>query len=412
MLRSPANGRPNSHKTALPVHSPSYIGSDNSAFLASCAFIKNSMPRTSFYSEPDRYFQKPSPTDNVCIAPTSSGRRCRNTITDDEMNLLLSLEDRAQACSSEEQSDLLSRALILRTCSNCHREKLMCHGNCIGELVRRQKIARSKSSEHRVHRIEVEHEGLPAIRKDSIIMYSSNELRAHDPAQPNSDVASEILDNQQSAVFASFLPGPKDNLDLLLSQPVASNQAASGYVYALFWPSEPEFVKIGYAKSSTARRLKTWNKCHQGAEILYSAPFMFPERMERIIHLQLIQRRHYIRACVACGRSHIEWFKISREEAVQIIRDWRDVNKENTLYAPDRALSIWWRLRIYGLTSPVTARSLLTIREAETSVNEDSTECSEDLVTPLDDVLASQMEVMTLQEPPQVTSIWHTSRFP
>jgi hypothetical protein len=370
------------------------------------------MPRTSFYSEPDRYFQKPSPGDNVCIAPTSSGRRCRNTITDDEMSLLLSLEDRAQACSGEEQLDLLSQALVLRTCSNCHREKLRCHGNCIGELVRRQKIACSKSSENRVHRIEVGHEGSPEIRKDSIITYSSNELRAHDPAQSDPDVASEILDNRQSAVFASFLPGPKDNLDLLLSQPVASNQAASGYVYALFWPSQPEFVKIGYAKSSTARRLKTWNKCHQGAEILYSAPFMFPERMERIIHLQLLQRRHCIKACVACGRSHIEWFKISREEAVQIICDWRDVNRENTLYTSDRTLSMWWRRRIYGLTSPVTARILLTIREAETSANEYSTKCSEDLVTPLDGVLASQMDVMTIQEPPQVASIWHKSRFP
>jgi ferredoxin len=354
------------------------------------------MPKASFYSEPDRYFPKPSPTDNVCIAPTSSGRRCRNTIIDDEMILLLSLEDRAQACSGEEQSDLFSRALLLRTCSNSHRERLECHESCLEELVRRQKILCSKSSEHRIHRIEVEQEGSSVIRQDSIVMRPSNELRARDPTQSNFDAASKILDIRQSTEFTSFLPGPKDSLDLLLPQPVASNQAASGYVYALFWPSEPEFVKIGYAKSSMARRLKTWNKCHRGAEILYSAPFMFPERMERIIHLQLIERRHCIMACVACGRCHIEWFKISPEEAIQTIRDWRDVTREDALYAADRTLSMLWCQRICGITSPVNAQSLLKIREAETSMHEDSTECSENLVTPLDDVLESQMKFMTL----------------
>jgi hypothetical protein len=228
------------------------------------------------------------------------------------------------------------------------------------------------------------------------MMRPSNELRAHDPTQSDFDVASKVLDIRQPAEFTSFLPGPEDNLDILLPQPVASNQAASGYVYALFWPSEPEFVKIGYAKSSTARRLKTWNKCHRGAEILYSAPFMFPERMERIIHLQLIKRRYCIMACVACGRCHIERFKISPEEAIQTIRDWRDVTRKDALYAADRTLSMLWRQRICGITSPVTAQSLLTIREAETSMNEDSTECSESLVTPLDDVLELQMKMMTL----------------
>jgi hypothetical protein len=55
-----------------------------------------------------------------------------------------------------------------------------------------------------------------------------------------------------------------------------------------------------------------------------------------------------------------------------------------------------WRQRICGITSPVNAQSLLKIREAETSMHEDSTECSENLVTPLDDVLESQMKTMTL----------------
>jgi hypothetical protein len=345
------------------------------------------MPRISFYSEPDRYAQ-PSPADNLCIAPTKNGCRCKNTITDDEMNLSLSFEEQAQLCTDEKRSDLLGRALLLRACSNSHRDKLKCLGKCLEELVRRQKIKYSRSSEHRFHWIEDRHGEVPAPRKDSMTMCSSNQPRSCDPTDPDLEVAPKVVGIQEPTVFTSFLPGPKDDLNVLLVQPVVSNQTTSGYVYALCWPSEPEFVKIGYAKLSPAKRLKIWNKCHQEAEILYSAPFMFPERMERIIHLQLIKKRYSIMACMACGRSHIEWFKMSHDEAIQTIRDWEKLSEESVLYTPDRALSIYWRQMIEGATSAVTARSLLAVLEAETLGNEDQMECS---------ALASQMGIMALE---------------
>jgi hypothetical protein len=314
------------------------------------------------------------------------------------MNLMLSFEVQAQLCSDEKRSGLLTRALLLRTCSNSHRDKLRYHGKCLEELVRRQKIKYSRSSEHRVHSIEVHHDRLSVSRKDSITMCSLDEPRSYGPTDPDFEVALKVIENQQPTVFTSFLPGPKDDLKMLLVQPVASNQAASGYVYALCWPSEPGFVKIGYAKSSPATRLKIWNKCHEGAEILYSAPFMFPERMERIIHLQLIEKRYRITACVVCGRSHNEWFKMSQDETIQTIRDWETLSEESVLYTPDRTLSVCWRQKIEKSTSAVTARSLLAVLEAETLENEDQTECSARLVASPDDVLASQMGTMALED--------------
>lgn len=199
-------------------------------------------------------------------------------------------------------------------------------------------------------------------------------------------------------MFTAFLPGPKDDLNTLLVQPVASNQAHSSYVYALCWPSEPKFVKIGYAKLSSAKRLKIWNKCHHGAEILYSANFIFPERMGRIIHLQLIKKRYRITACLVCERSHIEWFKMSQDEATQVIRDWETLSKKRVLYTPDRAFSIFWRQRIKGCTSAVTAANLLAVLEAEMLENEDRTECSTTLVAPSDDSLALRMGNMALED--------------
>lgn len=297
------------------------------------------MPRILFYSVPDRYAQ-PSHADNACIAPTKNGCRCKNTITEDEMTLSLSLEHQAQLCTDEERSGLLTRALLLRTCSNSHREKLRYHEKCLEELVRKQKMNCLRSSEHRGRSSEVHHDRSSVPRKDSITMCSLDGRRSRGPTDPDLEIIFRVLENQQATLFTSFLPGPNDDLKTLLVQPVAPNQAASGYVYALYWPSEPGFVKIGYAKSSSATRLKTWNKCHEGAEILYSASFMFPERMERIIHLQLTDNRHRIMACAVCGRSHIEWFKMSQDEAVQTIRNWETLCEESVLYTPDRTLSV------------------------------------------------------------------------
>jgi hypothetical protein len=312
------------------------------------------------------------------------------------MTLSLSFEDQAQLCTDEKRSELLTKALLLRTCSNSHRDKLRYHGKCLGELVRRHKMKYSRPSEHRVHPIEVHHDSSSLLCKVSVTMCSLDEPRSCGPTDPDLEVAFKVVEDQQPTLFTSFLPGPKDDLKMLLVQPVASNQAASGYVYALYWSSEPGFIKIGYAKSSSATRLKKWNKCHEGAEILYSAPFIFPERMERIIHLQLTDKRYRITACGVCGRSHIEWFKMSQDEAIQTIRDWETLCGESVLYTPERTLSICWRQRIEHSTSAVTAQNLLAIMEGETLGDE--TECSARLVASPDDVLASQMGIMALED--------------
>jgi hypothetical protein len=113
---------------------------------------------------------------------------------------------------------------------------------------------------------------------------------------------------------------------------------------------------------------------------------MFPEQMERIIHLQLIEKRYRIAACAVCGRSHIEWFKMSQDDAIQTIRNWETLCQESVLYTPDRTLSACWRQRIEHSTSAVTARNLLAVLGGETLENEDETECSARLVASPDDV--------------------------
>ena len=136
----------------------------------------------------------------------------------------------------------------------------------------------------------------------------------------------------------------------------------------------------------------------EGAEILYSASFMLPERMERIIHLQLTDNQNRIMACAVCGQSHIEWFKMSQDEAVQTIRNWETLCEESVLYTPDRTLSVFWRQRIEHSTSVVTARDLLAVLEGETLGSEDESERPARLVASPDDVLASQMEIMALKD--------------
>jgi hypothetical protein len=162
------------------------------------------MPRISFYSEPDRY-APPSHADNVCIAPTKNGCRCKNTIAEDEMNLILSFEVQVQLCGDEKRSDLSTKALLLHTCSNSHRDKLKYHGKCLEELVRRQKIKYSWSSEHRVHSIGVHHDRSSLARKDSITMYLSLDgPRSCGPTYPDLEVAFKVIEDQQPTLFTSL----------------------------------------------------------------------------------------------------------------------------------------------------------------------------------------------------------------
>jgi hypothetical protein len=94
-------------------------------------------------------------------------------------------------------------------------------------------------------------------------------------------------------------------------------------------------LKIGRS-GNVFRRLKQWNKqCKKTME------FHFPEsvkikdesipdvqqvphisRVEALVHLELIQHRRIEEKCSGCFKSHLEWFEISKDIAIGVVRKW------------------------------------------------------------------------------------------
>lgn len=87
------------------------------------------------------------------------------------------------------------------------------------------------------------------------------------------------------------------------------------------------FVKIGFTTQSIKGRGADWTfKCNRIATILYptSQSAMCVEnikRVEELCHAELEHRRVMI-YCEACQKVHIEWFEMSSEEAISVIRKW------------------------------------------------------------------------------------------
>lgn len=52
------------------------------------------------------------------------------------------------------------------------------------------------------------------------------------------------------------------------------------------------FIKIGCCNSTPAQRIKQWDKCYLKATIYHQEVFEFPQRIEKLIHLGLADKRY------------------------------------------------------------------------------------------------------------------------
>jgi hypothetical protein len=93
------------------------------------------------------------------------------------------------------------------------------------------------------------------------------------------------------------------------------NPEGTEWVYVLVHPQEPQLLKIGYTKKDPQQRLKEINS-QTGVAGQYRLIYMFStvngERLETAVHSFLADRRIHPKK---------EHFEISREEAIQIIKE-------------------------------------------------------------------------------------------
>lgn len=146
----------------------------------------------------------------------------------------------------------------------------------------------------------------------------------------------------------------RSSYGLILSEikrPLDKLDQKDGYVYLYEVEGNSGFVKIGYTGRTLETRHQEWDfDCNRVPKALYPIPSssarVVPNarRVEALCHAELDHRRARI-YCDGCLKQHIEWFEVSAEEAIAVIRKWsRWINTHP--YQPPRARSgVNWTLR-------------------------------------------------------------------
>ena len=270
--------------------------------------------------EGNSYIIPPSMEDNRCIKilpqdnKHDQPRRCGCKTSPQDL-------EQAQRLSSElmgqtDKASTMERIILLRVCKNGHRMTLKQSGN-LGKLIE---------------------------------AYKKTYVETDNPKLP--------FAQRNERLFERYHPtGRGTTVSDILPQAINQQQDAQGSIYIFNWPREPGFLKIGYAKGPAEKRVNTWQRCHPEATPLHEVELAFPERMEKLIHAELAGKRYCLRECCSrCGRKHTEWFAVALEEALRIVRDWREI-AASRLYTEDRILSREWS-RIVGSLSQITASTL------------------------------------------------------
>lgn len=302
----------------------------------------------------------------LCLAPTKQKTRCRWTIDDSELAEARKLRRRAQSLpDGVERDDAIEEFILLRCCDRWHRDKLGADKTgCLKLLVKRYGAQFGRRSSEYVYAEEVQVEAMSNLT--TLLDYGTQRSYQNTGMQLRSrTIGSSSLIRSRAPYFVPYKSDPRDSIfqDLLLDIPW--DMPAYGEVYSFTWPPHPGFSKIGYSGHSAMRRVEDWQTCHAGATLSHAAKVEYPQRIERLVHLQLAQYRYRIIICTACSRGHEEWFKMASREVNQVITDWTDLTRREPLYGRDRRLTSRWRNRITTFSGIITARGLHDLLDDE-----------------------------------------------
>ncbi|KAJ6035965.1 hypothetical protein N7540_000244 [Penicillium herquei] len=122
----------------------------------------------------------------------------------------------------------------------------------------------------------------------------------------------------------------------LIAKPLGpSDLKYQGSMYVFWQRGNFGHLKIGRS-ANVSRRLKEWNKqCKKTMEVHFPEPAKKSDeqisdlqqvphisRVEALVHLELNDFRRIEKKCPGCSKSHNEWFEVSKDIAIRVIRKW------------------------------------------------------------------------------------------
>lgn len=181
----------------------------------------------------------------------------------------------------------------------------------------------------------------------------------------------------------------KTTLRMKLESPIKDNQFPTGFLYIYTWDSMPGFVKIGCAKTSSAKRVAQWAKCHPALTLAFHTDFIFPQRIEELVHLQLADKRYEVSCNLPSCKSdyHNEWFTSSVEGARRLLEQWKALAERSPIYDIDtRQLAGFWKKVLQTFVQ----------HDCVETIAEDSLKSTGKMSAALDAVIVDDLERMSL----------------
>lgn len=171
---------------------------------------------------------------------------------------------------------------------------------------------------------------------DSYVTEKMKNLKLDTPAKNNQAKTDRRRSDEVKAQRERFkalgdaIPPKKgkkhDDVEILktIKTPPNADRMYKGILYILEHIEISGIFKIGWTGGSAKSRLKQHNNCykHETRPIheTEGGKFIGAFQAERIAHAMLDHKRIKIYHCPHCDRSHDEWFLVSREEALTVVK--------------------------------------------------------------------------------------------
>jgi hypothetical protein len=157
-----------------------------------------------------------------------------------------------------------------------------------------------------------------------------------------------------------------------IQQPLNTKDRENGYVYLYEVEGNEGYVKIGYTSRSITIRHEEWEfDCNRRPKILYpnvtgaAIAVQNARRVEALCHAELDHHRIRI-YCRGCLKQHIEWFEISAEDAIAVIRKWSNWVATQPYKSRQLRSTETWTLKEDELQRVQSIKDFMEISEAAT----------------------------------------------
>ncbi|RGP75210.1 hypothetical protein FSPOR_832 [Fusarium sporotrichioides] len=167
-----------------------------------------------------------------------------------------------------------------------------------------------------------------------------------DTQSQNAESDKEVATRSAPLQLTRFVPRIQPVRDILKTMAKSPEKKGfePGYIYGFTDPREPGHIKIGYTAGSVEGRMEEWKRCGWEPFLEFKVSMRCAvKKVEKLIHLTLhMEEQEASCPAASCTQKHKEWFKISKDEAKEVVEIWQKFS-ELTPYTESRKLNVIWQ---------------------------------------------------------------------